>query len=252
MLRSSTATIRRSGPRAVRAAGFVDGRGGRAISRASSASVASGRRRRSPATRRAAPRPPRRAGATRVGAGTRRRRPAVARPRPHGLPAVSCYNAAIVLPRRAPMLTRLAAIVLALPSPAVRPPSPRSASTRRPTCRASPTRSTASSRTCVRDDAKFKRVRRAAAPRHRVGARAVRHRRQGDRARSSSATLVQLDWLEGRYDDALARLARMQALEDKPADKLLSGHAAARDGRRAAQDRQRDVATRIARGSRRA
>jgi len=37
------------------------------------------------------------------------------------------------------------------------------------------------------------------------------------------ATLMQLDWLEGRYDDAMARLARIRALEEKPADKLTSG-----------------------------
>lgn len=37
------------------------------------------------------------------------------------------------------------------------------------------------------------------------------------------ATLLQLDWLEGRHDDAMARLARIRALEEKPADKLTSG-----------------------------
>ena len=37
------------------------------------------------------------------------------------------------------------------------------------------------------------------------------------------ATLAQLDYLEGRYDDALARLDRIRALEEKPADRLLSG-----------------------------
>ena len=36
-------------------------------------------------------------------------------------------------------------------------------------------------------------------------------------------TLVQLDLLEGRYDDALAGAARIKALQEKPADKLLSG-----------------------------
>ena len=35
--------------------------------------------------------------------------------------------------------------------------------------------------------------------------------------------LVQLDMLEGRYDDALLRLAQIQQLQEKPADKLLSG-----------------------------
>ena len=37
------------------------------------------------------------------------------------------------------------------------------------------------------------------------------------------ATLMQLDWLEGRHDDAMATLARIRALEEKPADKLTSG-----------------------------
>jgi len=35
--------------------------------------------------------------------------------------------------------------------------------------------------------------------------------------------IVRLDYLEGRYDDALKGLARIKELEDKPADKLLSG-----------------------------
>ena len=35
--------------------------------------------------------------------------------------------------------------------------------------------------------------------------------------------LAQLDMLEGNYDAALARIAQIKALEDKPADKLLSG-----------------------------
>ncbi len=37
------------------------------------------------------------------------------------------------------------------------------------------------------------------------------------------ATLMQIDWLEGRYDDAMAKAARIRALEEKPADKLTSG-----------------------------
>jgi hypothetical protein len=46
-----------------------------------------------------------------------------------------------------------------------------------------------------------------------------------DRAseRALLATLLQLDWLEGRHDDAMRRLERVRALEDKPADKLTSG-----------------------------
>jgi hypothetical protein len=35
--------------------------------------------------------------------------------------------------------------------------------------------------------------------------------------------LLQLDMLEGRYDDALRRAAQIQQLQEKPADKLLSG-----------------------------
>lgn len=35
--------------------------------------------------------------------------------------------------------------------------------------------------------------------------------------------LVQLDMMEGRYDDALRRSAQIQQLQEKPADKLLSG-----------------------------
>src|SRR6202163_3215618 len=35
--------------------------------------------------------------------------------------------------------------------------------------------------------------------------------------------LAQLDMLDGNYESALARVAQVKALEDKPADKLLSG-----------------------------
>jgi Subtilase family len=41
--------------------------------------------------------------------------------------------------------------------------------------------------------------------------------------RGYHGTLAQLDYLEGRYDDAMLRVDRMRALEEKPADKLLSG-----------------------------
>lgn len=37
------------------------------------------------------------------------------------------------------------------------------------------------------------------------------------------STLLQVDWLEGKHDDAMAKLARIRALEDKPADKFTSG-----------------------------
>ena len=35
--------------------------------------------------------------------------------------------------------------------------------------------------------------------------------------------LAALDYLEGRYDDATKRIAQIRALQEKPADKLLSG-----------------------------
>jgi hypothetical protein len=43
--------------------------------------------------------------------------------------------------------------------------------------------------------------------------------------RQQLGMLVRLDYLEGRYDEALAGLARIRELEEKPADRLLSGHA---------------------------
>ncbi len=42
--------------------------------------------------------------------------------------------------------------------------------------------------------------------------------------------LAALDFLDGQYDAALARLEVIRALQEKPADKLLSGSAPARDG----------------------
>lgn len=41
--------------------------------------------------------------------------------------------------------------------------------------------------------------------------------------RSLVGTLARLDFLEGRYDSVLARVAQIRALQDKPADKLVSG-----------------------------
>ena len=41
--------------------------------------------------------------------------------------------------------------------------------------------------------------------------------------RGYHATLAQIAFLEGRHDDALSRLDTLRALEEKPADKLLSG-----------------------------
>jgi hypothetical protein len=65
--------------------------------------------------------------------------------------------------------------------------------------------------------------------------------------------LTQLDFLAGKYDDALARAAEVQALQDKPADKLLSGLTlrAMVAAQRSAGDRTSDayrraVATKIA------
>ena len=65
--------------------------------------------------------------------------------------------------------------------------------------------------------------------------------------------LAQLDFLDGRYDDALAHADAVKALQDKPADKLLSGMTlrAIVASQRAAGDRTSDayrkgVATRLA------
>jgi subtilisin family serine protease len=74
----------------------------------------------------------------------------------------------------------------------------------------------------VRDDAKFrafaaqlKRDYESVLARYEIPDPAVE--------RGYLATLAQIDYLDGNYDAALAKLARMQALEQKPADKLLSG-----------------------------
>ena len=74
----------------------------------------------------------------------------------------------------------------------------------------------------VRDDAKFKPF-----------ARDVRRDTESvlanyeitDKAamRQLLGVLVRLDWLDGRYDDALAHTAQVRELEEKPADKLMSG-----------------------------
>jgi subtilisin family serine protease len=74
----------------------------------------------------------------------------------------------------------------------------------------------------IRDDAKFARF-----------AEAVRHDTESvlagyeidDRAtlRQLEGELAQLDYLEGRFDSALARAERIKALQEKPADKYMSG-----------------------------
>jgi subtilisin family serine protease len=74
----------------------------------------------------------------------------------------------------------------------------------------------------VRDDAKFqafaaqvKRDFESVLARHEIPDKSVE--------RGYLATLAQIDYLDGNHDAALARLDRLQALEEKPADKLLSG-----------------------------
>jgi hypothetical protein len=74
----------------------------------------------------------------------------------------------------------------------------------------------------VRDDAKFKPF-----------AQAVRRDTESvlasyeitDKAamRGLLGVLVRLDWLDGKYDDALKHAAQVRELEEKPAEKLLSG-----------------------------
>jgi subtilisin family serine protease len=74
----------------------------------------------------------------------------------------------------------------------------------------------------VRDDAKFKpfamEVRRDL-----EGVLARYEIEDKSTLRQILSELAQLDMLDGHYDAALARVAQIKALEDKPADKLLSG-----------------------------
>ena len=74
----------------------------------------------------------------------------------------------------------------------------------------------------VRDDARFKPF--AAEVRRDLESVLAQYDIQ-DKAtlRQILGELAQLDMLDGNYDAALARVAQMRALEDKPADKLLSG-----------------------------
>jgi hypothetical protein len=74
----------------------------------------------------------------------------------------------------------------------------------------------------VRDDAKFKPF--AAKLRADIESVVARYEIPDKSVeRGYLATLAQLDYLEGRPDDALVRLDAIRALEEKPADKLLSG-----------------------------
>jgi subtilisin family serine protease len=74
----------------------------------------------------------------------------------------------------------------------------------------------------VRDDAKFKPF--AQALRRDVESVLTGYDISDKAAlRQLLGVLVRLDWLEGKYDDALARAAQVRELEEKPADKLMSG-----------------------------
>jgi len=74
----------------------------------------------------------------------------------------------------------------------------------------------------VRDDAKFARF---AADVRRDAESVLRDYQIDDRAtlRQLEGELAQLDYLDGKPDAALARLGRIRDLQDKPADKLMSG-----------------------------
>ena len=65
-------------------------------------------------------------------------------------------------------------------------------------------------------------------------------RRPGATCSTSCSTL---DYLEGRSDAALARIEEVRALQDKPADKLLAGHAPEGDDPGRPERRQRRRAT---------
>ena len=76
--------------------------------------------------------------------------------------------------------------------------------------------------TIVRDDAKFRAF---AKDLRRDDESVLAQYDIADKAtlRQLLGTLARLDYLEGRYDEALKGLARIRELEEKPADKLLSG-----------------------------
>jgi subtilisin family serine protease len=74
----------------------------------------------------------------------------------------------------------------------------------------------------IRDDAKFRRF---AADVRRDAESVLANYEIDDRAtlRQLVGELAQLDFLDGNYDAALQRAARLKELQDKPADKLMSG-----------------------------
>ncbi len=74
----------------------------------------------------------------------------------------------------------------------------------------------------IRDDAKFHRF---AAELRRNAESVLSGYQIDDRAtlRQLERELVQLDYLDGNYDSALRRAARIKELQEKPADKLMSG-----------------------------
>lgn len=74
----------------------------------------------------------------------------------------------------------------------------------------------------VRDDAKFKAF---SAELRRDTESVLAQYDIADKSmlRQQLGIIMQLDYLEGRYDDALKNAARIRELEEKPADKLLSG-----------------------------
>jgi len=74
----------------------------------------------------------------------------------------------------------------------------------------------------VRDDARFRRF---AADVRRDAESVLNGYQIDDRAtlRQIEGELTQLDFLEGNYDSAQQRAARVKELQDKPADKLMSG-----------------------------
>ena len=91
----------------------------------------------------------------------------------------------------------------------------------------------------VRDDAKFKAVRRRrcsatssrCSRRYEIPDKSVERALPRDSSRSSTI-------LDGNHDAALARLDRLQALEEKPADKLMSGVSDCGADRRGTQGRK--------------